>query len=130
MAWDKISIGDDKQSLVVPINADNVSAFSIFGDYPDIGNRSWRASELVDDYVLLDDNSGYGMVDDLVFSGEGELLAVLVRPDLVNQPGYHTPGLFAYPYYGYDYGFDPGAPNYTLPYTKDEIDAAEPFETS
>ena len=73
---------------------------------------------------------GYGVVDDVIFGGDGEILAVLVRPDLAAERGYYRPGLFAYPFHGYDYGYEPGAAEYNLPYSKDEIDVLEPIDVS
>ena len=87
------------------------------------GPRVWQVTELLYDFALLNERAGYGYVDDLIFSREGKLVAVVVNPDYGN-----TPGRYAYPYYGFDYGFDPGAPFYSLGYGKDEAAELKPFD--
>jgi hypothetical protein len=67
---------------------------------------------------------GYGIVQDLVFKQDGEVQAVVVYPDV----GYGIGHPFAYPYYGYDRGFDPAAETYGLPYTMSEVNELGPFD--
>lgn len=76
-------------------------------------------TDLIDDYVLLQNDTGYGYVTDLTFNPEGKLQSVVVNasnPDL----GY---GYYAYPWYGfgYDIGWDPGLDYYVLPYTDRDL---------
>lgn len=126
--WDQVQIGQNLERVTVPVNEENVEDFSLFGEGDEVqaGERAWRASELMGDYVSLQDYRGYGVVQDLLFSQDGEVIAVIVYPDV----GYGVGAPYAYPYYGYDYGFDPGSDYYELPYTRDEIAELGPFDYS
>ncbi|MDX1540567.1 MAG: hypothetical protein R3349_04110, partial [Geminicoccaceae bacterium] len=59
-----------------------------------------------------------------LFEQDGTLKSVVVNPSV----GYGVGGYYAYPWYGYDYGFDPGRPNYDIGYTRDDITDFEPFD--
>ena len=108
----------------VPLSERDVRAYGLFEDVQVTeGPRSWKAAELLEDYVRLADGSGYGWVEDLVFDSHGRLQAVVVARDIS-----HGPGLCAFPYYGYPYGFDPGLGYYRLPYGPLEIVGVEPFD--
>ena len=39
-------------------------------------------------------------------------------------------GYYAYPWHGYDHGFDPGADVYEVPYARADIAELEPFSTT
>jgi hypothetical protein len=86
--------------------------------------REWRATELMGDYAMLAGGVGYGYVDDLIVSKAGDLEAVVIRPDVTY--GRYAP--YAYPYYGYSFGWEPGLGYYGLPYTTADIDGLEPFD--
>ena len=89
-----------------------------------IGPREWRATELIGDYVNLKGGTHYGYVRDLIISKDGELKAVIVSPDV----GYgQMGGLYAYPFYGYDEGWNPGNNHYDLPYGKTDIANLLPY---
>lgn len=125
--WSEIDVTPGKAGVVAKnLQADNVANFSLFNDRESVstGPRSFRASELQGDFVTIGDNVDYGYVRDLLFEQGGKLLAVVVATDVA----YDADGYYAYPYYGYDYGFDPGLDNYSLPYTGDEIGEYEPFD--
>jgi hypothetical protein len=77
------------------------------------------------DYVRLEDGVNYGIVDDLIFDDGGKLKSIVVNPSV----GYGVGGYYAYPWYGYDYGFDPGQDFYDLPYGRDDVAAYEPFDS-
>lgn len=141
--WDQVEVAPDLESLTVPVDQENAEEFSMYGSTSlirkadtddkrvifediDTGPRIWQATELIDDYVTLDGGIGYGYVDDLIFNDAGELDAVIVSTDF----GYGQPGLYAYPFYGYGHGFAPGAPNYALPYTADQVADAPPYDTA
>jgi sporulation protein YlmC with PRC-barrel domain len=145
--WDRVEVGAEGDNVVVPVTQETVEEYSLFADpiitafeaSEDIeavegdnagvaltGPRAWRATELIDDYARLRDGDGfanYGYVDDLVIRND-ELAAVVVRPDV----GWGAPGLYAYPYYGYGYGWYPGLAYYDLPYDREAVGAIEPFE--
>ena len=125
--WSEIDLTPNEAGVVAKnLAAKNVENFSLFNDRESIstGPRSFRASELQGDFVTLKGGEAYGYVRDLLFDQGGKLLAVVVATDVA----YDADGYYAYPYYGYDYGFDPGLDNYSLPYTGDEIGEYEPFD--
>ena len=114
------------EHVVVPVADDNWDQFDLSpasGDV-EIGPRQFRATELIGDYSRLGAaRTGYGMVSDLLFDDQGKLQSVVV-----NQSGGYGGGYQAYPFGGYDQGFEPGADVYDLPYEEDEIGALEPFD--
>jgi sporulation protein YlmC with PRC-barrel domain len=123
--WDQVELTPGEEGVVVPVNEDNVEDFSLFGDDEvEEGPRSWRITELVGDAVRLEGGTGYGIVYDVVFDQDGTLKSVLVNPDI----GYGVGGYYAYPWYGYDYGYEPGDPYYDMPYDRDEIGGVESFD--
>lgn len=122
--WDQVDLTPDAEGVQVPVNEDNVEDFDLFSEEPDVGPRTWRVTEVIGDYVRMADGSNYGIVHDLVFSNEGHLESVVVNPAV----GYGVGGYYAYPWYGYDYGFDPGADVYEVPYARDDIAELEPFD--
>ena len=128
--WDDLEFGPDMEWVQVPVDEDNLEEFSLFDgdDEVETGPREWRASELINDYVALEDVRGYGIVQDIVIGRDGNVEAVVVYPDVA----YGVGGPYAYPYYGYDYdpAFDPGAETYNLPYTMSEIQELGPFDYS
>lgn len=126
--WDQVAItgGMGKiEYVTVPVADDNWDQFDLSASSGDVetGPRSFRATELIGDYTSLTDNRGYGIVNDLVFDADGALEAVVV-----NRSGSSGGGYQAYPYYGYDYGFDPGRDYYDLPYADDDLGALEPYD--
>lgn len=122
--WEDVELTPDLEGITVPVTAENVEQYSIFPeDQEPAAERGFRASELMSDYVSLADYPAYGMVQDLVFR-DGELSAVVVYPDV----GYGVYGPYAYPWYGYEYGWEPGAETYELPYMRDEIAELGPFD--
>ena len=125
VSWDQITVGPGLEYVTIPIEDDNYDQFNLFGNDDVVtGPRAWRATELMDDYVSLEDVRGYGYVNDLIFNNDGQLQAVIVNPDV----GYGTRGYYAYPYYGYDYGYDPGLNTYGLPYNRSQIENLKPFD--
>ena len=124
LRWDQVDLTPGTEGVQVPVNEDNVADFDLFSDEPEADPRSWRVTEVIGDYVRLKDGVNYGIVNDLIFDKDGKLQSVVVNPSI----GYGVGGYYAYPWYGYDYGFDPGAEVYELPYGPDEIAGYEPFE--
>lgn len=115
--WDQVDLTPDAEGIQVPVNEENIADFDLFGDEVEEGPRSWRVNELIGDNVMFSDESGYGIVYDLLFEQDGTLQSVVVNPSI----GYGVGGYYAYPYYGYDYGYDPGSPYYNLGYDRDDI---------
>jgi sporulation protein YlmC with PRC-barrel domain len=127
-----VQFQDDEPRVQVPLTEDNVDDYDVFGgtggefrvvddDNPDI-QRGWRATELIHDYVTLQDGERYGWVDDILFDQGGKVQAVVV------DAAYGVSGPYAYPYYGYGYGFRPGYNYYQLPYGDADVEALEPFD--
>ena len=142
-----IKIGADENSVVIPLTQETIEDYSLFAD-PALGAqeasatiqevegdnagvavtgpRAWRAAELIGDYARLKDGDGwanYGYVDDLIVR-DGQIAAVVVSPDV----RWRSPGLYAYPYYGYGYGWHPGLGYYDLPYDRQETSSVKPFD--
>jgi sporulation protein YlmC with PRC-barrel domain len=128
--WDEVEFAPDLEWVQVPVSEESVQDFSLFDGDDEVvtGPRAWRASELINDYVALEDTRRYGIVQDIVISQDGKVEAVVVYPDVAFGVG----APYAYPYYGYGYdpAFDPGAETYDLPYTMSEIQELGPFDYS
>lgn len=139
--WDQVGTGSNMEEITVPVNEDNLDKYSIFGDWGsytkasmdktqvveedvNTGPHVWKASDVVNDYAVLDDGTGYGYVDDLIFDKSGDVMAIVVSPDLA----YGRTGPYAYPFYGYDYGFRPGYAYYPLNYGEDELVELDTFD--
>jgi sporulation protein YlmC with PRC-barrel domain len=139
--WSEVNAqfqGEGEPRIEVPVTQETIEELAE-GDYDVFGGaagevttggddqaskpRAWRATELIDDYVVLENGEAYGWVEDLVFSNAGRLEAVVV--DALYGAAY---GPYAYPFYGYEYGFAPGNPYYELPYEEEEIASLEPLE--
>jgi sporulation protein YlmC with PRC-barrel domain len=138
--FDEVEIGTSLDKITVPVDQDNVEDYSIFGEFgyftaPEAdttqvvnsdlvtGPRIWKATDLLDDYAVLTGGIGYGYVDDMIFVEGGKLHAVVVDPAI----GY-GPGPYAYPYYGYTYGWTPGATYYDLGYGEQDVAVIETFD--
>jgi len=132
--WQDVKIGPDLDYVNTPITVESLEKYGLFDGMPDkvaIGPREWRATELIGDYVNLQGGTHYGYVRDLIISKDGELKAVIVRPDI----GYgRMNGYYSYPYYGYgtgyDYAWTPGNDHYDLPFGKTDIAHLIPYAYS
>lgn len=121
--WNEVDVSQDMERVTVPVTADNVENYALFeGEYVPMERREFRVTELIDDYALIENRIGFGYVDDVVFGNKGQLLAVVVEPDV----GYDLVGPYAYPYHAYN--FDPGLDYYALPYTESEVAELENFD--
>jgi sporulation protein YlmC with PRC-barrel domain len=120
--WDDVSVqgsGFDVDYLNVPVTKQNVEEHGIFEDKQASAEgkqREWRASELIGDYVNLEDVEDYGSVADLVFDREGQLQMISAAPDF----GRSLNRSFLAPYDTVD-GWDPGEEYYVLPYKESEL---------
>lgn len=136
--WEEVKLIQD--GFRIPVTEDNFDDYSLFADNSFIttdslqeahavgdtlatGPKTWRLTALLDDYVLLKNGAGYGYLDDVIFSKDGKIQALIVQ-STVAAYGY---GRYAYPYYGYEYGWQPYDNVYTLPYGPEAIGALEPF---
>lgn len=139
--WDEVT--RKQNQLTVPITEENIGEYSLFKDPyfnkpADIGKittvdeslqtgpKTWQVSNLLNDYAVLENGEGYGYVDDLIFSQDNQLLSVVVSATEVGTPGY-----YAYPWYGFNYGtysWDPGLGYYALPYGPTGVSEFAAFE--
>ena len=125
--WEEVRPAPGLDTVAVPVTRDNVQDYGLFLDFQAREPRAFRATELIGDYVSLEDHPAYAIVDDLVFSPAGELRAVVVAPDVAFARTYGGPvGPFPLPYYAYD--FDPGVDFLDLPYRSGDIGAIERFD--
>jgi sporulation protein YlmC with PRC-barrel domain len=109
--WEDVQLTPDLEGISVPVSAENMEKYSIFlENQEDAAERGFSTRELMNDYLSVTDYPSYGMVQDLVLQ-DGELSAIVVYPDV----GYGVYGPYAYPWYGYQYGWEPGAEAYELP---------------
>ena len=145
--WDMVEASKWDDGIEIPFTQDTIEDFTLFTDevvtasdaaseveevegdgagVVDTGGRVWRAGELIGDYARLKDGDGfanYGYIDDLIVR-DGKVAAVVVSPDVAWGGG----GYYAYPYYGYDHGWNPGREFYDLPYERTEVEALEPLD--
>ncbi|MCG7601225.1 PRC-barrel domain-containing protein [Halomonas sp. McH1-25] len=136
--WEQVQLSE--QGVQIPVNEDNIEQYQLYGEDSvvkkqafqqkaaiaegaETGQRTWKLSELINDYSNLQSGAGYGYVDNAVFSKDGKLLAVLVMSS-----GNYGPGTMAYPFYGYSYGWQPGFSSYQLPYSEQDVSEMTAFD--
>jgi PRC-barrel domain len=139
--WNEVTTEAGREGVTIPVTQETVENYSLFPDEAitarearteteavdddlTLGPRAWKLTNLVNDYVGLADAPGYGYVDDVIFNKQGELKAVVVQPDVT----WGTPGYYAYPYYGWGYGWDPTLDYYEVPYARDEVAGLDTFD--
>lgn len=145
--WESVSANATGDGITVPVTEETVDDYDVYnrelitrqmaagnivGNVDDAlaGNRLWRASEVIGDYSRLAEGGNafreYGYVSDLIIV-DGQVKAVVIQPD----SGYGAVGSYAYPYYGYDYGYgwQPGNAYYDMPYNEGEIAELEAFDS-
>jgi len=125
--WEGVEVAPGGEALMVPYLEDTLEETGMFAELDegayDARGRAWLVTDLLDDYVSLEDAPTFGYVEDLLFAGD-RLVAVLVEQEAAFGPV----GPYAYPFYGYGYGWDPDSDIYGVPYTVDEVGALEPYE--
>jgi sporulation protein YlmC with PRC-barrel domain len=139
--WNEVKTEAGREGVTIPVTQETVEDYSLFPDEVisaqearteteavdddlTLGPRAWKLTALINDYVGLADTPGYGYVDDVIFNKEGELKAVVVQPDVT----WGAPGYYAYPYYGWGYGWDPTLDYYEVPYSRDEVAGLDTFD--
>lgn len=116
-----------KDGVKIPITETQAAKWGLYdGDEVVWKNpREFRITELIGDYVRLKSGASFGYVDDVILDTGGKLQAVVVNGSRTY--GY---GLYAYPFYGYRHGFDPGLNHIVLPIdTPDEAKKADKVDT-
>lgn len=129
--WDQVQVSPTLDRVTIPVTQENVEDYTYAADFfltrsdtqrtqvvnddLDTSTRLWKATDLIDDYAYLANRRGYGYVNDLIFSADGMLQALVVNAT----PAYGA-GFRAFPYYD-GYGWSPGLANYNLPYADADI---------
>ncbi|SFH30896.1 PRC-barrel domain-containing protein [Modicisalibacter xianhensis] len=130
-----------RNGVHLPINEDNLEQYQLYGensvvkkqafqkkaiieDDADTGQRTWKLTDLINDYSNLSNGAAYGYVNNAVFAKDGQLLAVIVVPSGVVGRG----GPMAYPFYGYESGWAPGDSTFEVPYSDQERSQLSPFD--
>lgn len=118
--WNQVNLTGYREGIQIPYAEDQLDSAGLFNDTENIfvGPREFRFSELRGDYVRLMYGPGFGQVQDVVFNRNGQVIAVLVTRDVT-----YGGGVFAYPYYGYDYGWRPGWAYYAIPFERVDLAA-------
>lgn len=144
--WNKVQVSPKMERVTVPITEANYGDYDLFGAAgfdvaakPGSGVRRveegtagtgqprvWRASELIGDTARLKNKADYGYVQDLIFDRQGKLTAVVVEPRFTGDR--NAAGPYAFPYYGYGAGFDPGLDYYGLPYDSADVGTLNRFD--
>lgn len=135
--WEEVEVNDDGVSI--PVHEDNVDNYGLFkedfvtkedlsyvsqiDDDPTAGWRLWKLTDLLDDYASVGEGAGYGYVDNVLFTEDGKIQAVVIEAD--SAYGGET---YAYPFSGFGSGWDPSYTTYTLPYDEADLDDATAFD--
>lgn len=136
--WEDVEIHED--GVKVPVTEDNADDYGLFAsdeyiteqdlsqtqqvdDDIEAGAGVWKLTDLLNDYATVGEGAGYGYINNILFSREGEVQAVIVQSDSA-----YGAGSYAYPFYGYGYGWTPGNTAYYLQYGEDEVGDVEPFD--
>ncbi|MCG7599315.1 PRC-barrel domain-containing protein [Halomonas sp. McH1-25] len=135
--WEDVELTDD--GVQIPVTEDNADDYGLFDsdwitkqdlsatqqvdDDVATGSRVWKLSELLDDYASIGQGVGYGYVDNVLFSRNGEIQTVVIEADEA-----YGGDAYAYPFAGYGNGWQPGYTTYSLPYGEDEVGNLEPFD--
>lgn len=135
--WEEVEVNED--GVVIPVSEDNVDDYGLFkedyiskqdlsytsqvDDDAVAGSRVWKLSDLINDYASIGEGKGYGYVDNVLFSQDGKVQAVIIEADEA-----YGGGTYAYPFYGYSYGWDPSYSAYTLPYDEADLTDMSAFD--
>ena len=126
VTWRQVELGPNLAYLTVPVDEASIADFSLFGDDfagADISRtRTWKATELIGDYVVLKNGENYGLVTDLVFDQEGRLASLILGPDVAGD----FDGPYSVPFDAAS--FDPGMNFYQAPYSREELAGLGVFE--
>lgn len=135
--WEEVDVNVDGVSI--PVTEDNADDYGIFDegyitkqdlsyvtqveDDATTGSRIWKLTDLLNDYASIGDGEGYGYVDNVLFSEEGNVQAVVIEADSA-----YGGEAYAYPFHGFDAGWDPGYGTYRLPYDEADLDNLSAFD--
>lgn len=130
--WAEVRVSDGLKRVTIPITEENVENYStspdgflqraetgsrrVIQDDASTGPKIWKTSEIIGDTAVLNGRTPYGTVDDLIFTSDGRIHAIVVDSYARYRGGYR-----AYPFYGYPYGWAPAYSVYNLGYDPDEV---------
>ncbi len=141
--WDEVELFE--AGVKVPVRQENVEEYDLFTNVTideayiykqemervstveeDVatGPRTWKISDVIDDYASIESEEGYGYITDALFTSNGIMQAIIVKPSSET----FGSGPRAYPFYGYPEGWRPGRTHYTLPYASEEVKALPVFD--
>lgn len=141
--WDEVEFFET--GIKVPIRQDTVEEYDLFTNITideayiykqemervstveeDVatGPRTWKISDVIDDYASLESEDGYGYITDALFSSNGIMQAIIIKPSNHD----FAQGPRAYPFYGYPEGWRPGDSHYLLPYSKEDVEELPVFD--
>jgi sporulation protein YlmC with PRC-barrel domain len=134
--WNEFDVPmDHGEKPVVPVTNENIDEYDvgkgIAGEFKVVDEdrfrpRGWRANEIIGDHAVTSDGRYAGLIDDLVFNGDGKVEAVIIAARHIPSPPPN--GEYIYPHYGYEGGFQPGYDRYELHLDSIELDELEPFD--
>ncbi len=126
--WENVDLTPGEEGIMVPLDENEMNDFTLFADDSTMATEgeNYRASDVLDDYVTLNDGTGYGYVTDIIFDQGGALQSVVVSLDV--SYGNVADGLYAYPYYGPEMGYVPYGYDYNLRYDEDAVTDYQPFD--
>ena len=111
---------DGPDRIVVELDEDSIDDYSLFadiGDEPTEG-RAWRVSELIRDYLYLEDGYRFGWINDAIIGEDGRIKAVVAVPDVRVTM---APRPVALPFLPDEGRFDPALYYYQLPFSADAV---------
>ena len=141
--WDEVELFE--AGIKVPVRQENVEEYDLFTNVTideayiykqemervstveeDVatGPQTWKISDIIDDYASIESEEGYGYITDALFTRNGIMQAIIVKPSSEE----FGSGPRAYPFYGYPEGWRPGNSHYQLPYASDEVKELPVFD--
>lgn len=137
--WDQVRVSPTLDRVVVPITEENVDNYAyaandvltrfganhtqVVDDDLETGAAIWKATDVIDDYAYLNNRRAYGYVNDLIFSTNGNLQAVVVNAGSAWGGGYR-----AVPFTGHGAGSNPGTSDLFLGYGENDLANLDRFD--
>jgi sporulation protein YlmC with PRC-barrel domain len=117
VAWDNVEIVD-AVPMLPDLTEDMLDAMRDMDDaeFAD----SWRVRELIGDRVDLLDTPNYALVNDVIFTQDGEVAGIEIYP----HSGYGPPAYPYYPYYGPGAEWAGGPDAYGMPYSRAQVEGS------
>lgn len=141
--WDEVELFE--AGAKVPVHQENIEEYDLFTNVTideaylykqemervstveeDVatGPQTWKISDIIDDYASIESEQGYGYITDALFTNNGIMQAIIVKP---SREAFDS-GPRAYPFYGYPEGWRPGRSYYQLPYASEEVKELPVFD--